>query len=227
MGLACFTVTCGRQVLPGRQAFAGRIASMIQVGEYRYQITFHGEIVAYELAWVSSGRVLSRREAVGTKDFYQVEAQLDPQGNIIEAQASSLSGLFTRSARYRVVNDVVEGSVRGVSAITPLEIGLGRFREIDFDMAVFKALVISHLEQRGAEQWTGRVATVDPVTLVMRLVKHSYSRIGRAERIWRFEPAIGEIELIELDSEGRLVRREDEKGFKLKLLEARSGATHS
>ncbi len=200
---------------------------MIQVGEYRYQITFHGEIVAYELAWVSSGRVLSRREAVGTKDFYQVEAQLDPQGNIIEAQASSLSGLFTRSARYRVVNDVVEGSVRGVSAITPLEIGLGRFREIDFDMAVFKALVISHLEQRGAEQWTGRVATVDPVTLVMRLVKHSYSRIGRAERIWRFEPAIGEIELIELDSEGRLVRREDEKGFKLKLLEARSGATHS
>lgn len=185
---------------------------MLNFGEYAWEIRDGGAVVARETAslapaWLSG----ARRSADGTS-LYQARAQLNSQGAIERIEVRYRRGPFSRSAAYQASSDFLGGTLTALSGHSTIQTRLGRFREVDGDLVIFKVLIIAHLRARGQDRWTGRVASVDPATLLLSSPKQTYRQIDAGAMVWSFEPAIGERERIELDREGRIVRRVDVRG---------------
>ena len=111
----------------------------------------------------------------------------------------------------------LRGSVDTLAARNSTEAKLGRFREIDGGLILFKALIIAHARLRGQARFTGRVATIDPNTLIAASRKQIYRQRDAAGLRWVFEPLMGESEEIELDEAGRIARHTDRRGMETVL----------
>ncbi len=190
---------------------------IIPSGQYRYELRTQGELAAVEEARLEAGQLTARRESTASKASYEVEAAVDESGFVRQMRLRYRRGPFARSAEYQVVDDLMQGSISALSATSPTQVQLGRFREIDADLVICKALIVAHLRQREQRRWTGRVALIDSTTLLARPVKHTYAQADEQRSIWLFEPAMGEQETLEFDAQGRLLRTRDRRSFEATL----------
>ena len=161
---------------------------------------------------LTADQLLGERIQVEGGNSHQVEAEFDRGALITRLRLRYTRGPFSRSASYEAAGDILRGTVSALAGRNAIETKLGRFREIDGDLLIFKAIVIAHLRASGRPRFTGRVAVVDPATLVAASFKQTYQQRDSGGRLWSFEPAIGEREQIEIDEQGRIVRRIDSRG---------------
>jgi len=89
---------------------------------------------------------------------------------------------------------------------------------VDADMVIFRALTIAHIRERGQTRWTGRVAAIDPNTLVAATSKQSCRQRGNDPHVWIYEPRMGDSEEIEIDDSGLVIRRRDSRGIETVLV---------
>jgi hypothetical protein len=186
-------------------------------GHYRYEIFSANELVAIEEESLAGGALKGVRRSVPAGNVHKVEARLDSDGFVLRADVHYRRGPFARNAIYEIADEMMRGSVSALAGRNAVTAKLGRFREVDADLILFKALIISHVRARGQSRWTGRVAVVDPNTLVVSPCKQTYRQRDTSGRIWMFEPRMGEVEEIELDAEGRIIGLRDRIGFKAVL----------
>lgn len=185
---------------------------MIPAEEYAWEIRSRGELLARETVHLAPARLSGVRRSADGANHHEVQAQIDSRGAIERIEVRYRRGPFSRSAAYQVSGDFLRGTLTALGGQSAVETRLGRFREVDGDLLVFKALIISHVRTRGHNRWTGRVAIVDPASLLLSSPKQTYRQIDAGALVWSFEPAIGERERIELDRDGRIVRRVDLRG---------------
>ena len=95
---------------------------------------------------------------------------------------------------------------------------LGRYGEVDADLVIFRALTIAHIRERGQTRWTGRIAAIDPNTLVAVTSKQSCRQRGNDPHLWIYEPRMGDSEEIEIDDAGIVLRRRDSRGVETVLV---------
>jgi hypothetical protein len=127
-------------------------------------------------------------------------------------------GPFSRNAAYEAGEDFLRGSVSALGGRNAITAKLGRFREIDADFVIFRAITLAHVRGRGQTRWTGRVATIDSGTLVAASNKQSARALDSSGLRWIYEPRMGDSEEIELDSSGRILRRIDNRGSRADLV---------
>jgi hypothetical protein len=196
---------------------------IIPEGEYVYEIREQGNPVAIETTQVGGGRLNGvRRAAQATDNRHEVEANLDADGLIQSIRLRYVRGPFSRTASYEADGEMLRGVVTALGGRNTLEVKLGRFREVDGGLTIFKALLIAHVRGRGQNRWTARVAVIDPATLVAKAIKQSLYQVAAEPGTWLFEPAIGERETIVLDSAGRVVRHTTRSGISTVLVESKS-----
>ena len=196
---------------------------LIADGELRYEIRRAGELIAVEDEGLAAGRIHGIRRPASGSNVYQVDAELDDAGLVRSVAVSYRRGPFTRNASYESAGDFLRGSVSAMGGRNNLTTKLGRYREVDADLIVFRALTIAHIRQRGQTRWTGRVAAIDPNTLVAATVKQSCRQRGNDPRVWIYEPRMGDSEEIEIDESGLVLRRRDSQGVET-VLAARAPA---
>jgi len=196
---------------------------LIADGELRYEIRRAGELIAVEDEGLAAGRIHGIRRPASGSNVYQVDAELDDAGLVRSVAVSYRRGPFTRNASYESAGDFLRGSVSAMGGRNNLTTKLGRYREVDADLIVFRALTIAHIRQRGQTRWTGRVAAIDPNTLVAATVKQSCRQRGNDPRVWIYEPRMGDSEEIEIDESGLVLRRRDSQGIET-VLAARAPA---
>ncbi|HTY55398.1 MAG TPA: hypothetical protein VMB26_09370 [Candidatus Binataceae bacterium] len=187
-------------------------------GRYRYEYRRHNRPAAIETDLLTAERLTGERIEAEGANRHEVEAELDRDSLIVRVRLRYTRGLFSRSASYEAAGDLLTGSISAMAGRNAVETKLGRFREVDGDLLSFKALIICHIRQSGRARFTGRVAIIDPATLVAASVKQTYQRLDSDGLKWQFEPAIGEREQIELDTDGRIVRRIDSRGDETALV---------
>ena len=181
-------------------------------GRYRYEHRLQKRLTAVETDLLTADRLSGERTQVEGGNSHQVEAEFDRDALIIRVRLRYTRGLFSRSANYQAAGDILGGTVSALAGRNAIQTKLGRFREIDGDLLIFKAIIIAHIRASGRLRFTGRVAVIDHATLVAASVKQTYQQRDSDGLLWLFEPAIGEREQIELDGEGRIVRRIDSRG---------------
>jgi len=196
---------------------------LIADGDCRYDIRRAGELIAVEEETLAAGRIHGIRRPASGSNVYQVDAELDDAGLVRSVAVSYRRGPFTRNASYESAGDFLRGSVSAMGGRNNLTTKLGRYREVDADLIVFRALTIAHIRQRGQTRWTGRVAAIDPNTLVAATVKQSCRQRGNDPRVWIYEPRMGDSEEIEIDESGLVLRRRDSQGIET-VLAARAPA---
>lgn len=194
---------------------------MIPEGDYRYEIVKAGVPAAIETTHFAGGRLRGEKCSVDGTNRYQVEAELDSEGRVQRVELRYQRGPFARSAVYEAQGELFRGSLTALSGRNDVQTKLGRYREVDADLLLFKALIISHVRARGQLRWTGRVAMIDPNTLVAASPKQTYARVGKEGCLWSCEPMLGERESIEIDAQGRLLRRVDARGVESRLARPR------
>lgn len=181
-------------------------------GEYRYELLSGQQVIAVEEARLTAEVLSGVRASATGAGRHEVEARLAPGGVLASITARYTRGPFSRSASYRVDGDLLRGSIAALAGRNAAETKLGRFHEVDGDLILFKALIIAHVRLRGHSRFTGRVATIDPNTLVAASHKQTYRQRDAAGLKWTFEPLMGEAEEIELDEASRILRRTDRRG---------------
>ena len=186
-------------------------------GTYRYELRSGGALVAFEEERITSLAMSGTRRSVDGANRHEVEATLS-DGVLQRVSVRYQRGPFNRTAVYDVDGDTLRGRVSAVAGRNEVAVALGRYREIDAGLTFFKALIVAHLRARGAERWTGRVAVIDPSTLVAASLKQTCSRRTDAGRLWVYELRMGETETIEIDAEGRITRRFDDRGLETVLV---------
>jgi hypothetical protein len=191
---------------------------LLPEGEYRYEIRRGAELIADEETTLSPARLAGVRRGAFAGDRHEVEADLDQAGVLQKCRIRSSRGPFARTASYAVAGDFLRGSVSAMAASTEITAKLGRFREIDADLVVMKALIIAHIRARGQNRFTGRVAAIDPATLVAASRKQTYRQRPGDPHHWLFEPHMGDSEEIAIDDEGRVVLRRDRRGHETRLI---------
>lgn len=194
---------------------------MIEQGRYRYEIERGGDVVAVEEATLRERELECVRRTSGGMSRYEARASLDEQGRVVQITVRYTRGPFSRSATYQVRDEFLRGNVSAMGALTVATAKLGRFREIDAGLAIFRALILSHVRERGQTQWTGRVAIIDPDTLVPASHKQTCRQRNAAGLLWTYETRMGDSEEIALDEHGRLVRLVDGRGLEVRLSEYR------
>jgi len=195
---------------------------IIPEGEYVYEIREQGHLVATETTQVSAGILKGARSAADASgNRHEVEATLDDAGLVRTIRLRYVRGPFSRSASYDAVDETLRGVVTAMGGRNTVEVKLGRFREVDGGLTVFKALLISHVRGRGQSRWTARVAVIDPATLVARSIKQSVYQVQAQPGTWLFEPAIGERETIVLDDAGRILSHTTRTGIGTVLVQNR------
>jgi hypothetical protein len=137
---------------------------------------------------------------------------LDAEETIKRVSVRYNRGLFKRSAVYEAADDALRGSVSAVASHNEVVVKLGRFREIDADLVLCRALILAHVRARGQVRWTGRVAIIDPNTLVAAALKQNCRQTDQAGLRWAWEARMGDSEEIELDAAGTIVRQRDSWG---------------
>jgi hypothetical protein len=190
---------------------------LLPAGEYRYEIRRGGESLAVEHDFFELDRLGGLRFSTDGTERFEAEASLDSDGFVIGIRLRYSRGPFRRSASYKCGEGVIRGALNAMGGQSEIEAKLGRFREVDGDLLIFKALIIAHVKARGQSKWTGRVATIEP-TLTAVSYKQSYGRADDDGQIWVFEPRMGDSERIELDSAGRIIRRIDVRGDETRLI---------
>ncbi|HEY6393857.1 MAG TPA: hypothetical protein VIX12_00495 [Candidatus Binataceae bacterium] len=193
---------------------------LLPEGEYRYEVRRGTELIATEHESLRGGKIAGERRIADGQNRHEVEAALDENGQIVRLSLSYVRGPFTRSASYEADGDFLRGSVSALAGRNVVSAKLGRLREIDADLVLFRALIIAHMRQRGQTRWTGRVATVDSNTLVAASSKQSCRVKSDDGKVWLYEPRMGDFEEIEIDAEGRILRRRDSRGIETKLIAA-------
>jgi len=191
---------------------------LIADGEFRYEIRRAGELIAVETETLAWGRIHGfRRPAIGT-NVYEVEAELDDSQFVRRVVASYSRGPFTRNAAYESADNFLRGTVSAGGSRNDLTTKLGRYGEVDADLIIFRALIIAHIREREQSRWTGRVAAIDPNTLVATTSKQSCRQRGSDPHVWTYEPRMGDSEEIEIDDSGHVVRRRDSRGVETVLV---------
>ncbi|HYB92170.1 MAG TPA: hypothetical protein VEC38_14130 [Candidatus Binataceae bacterium] len=189
-------------------------------GEYRYEIRRAGDLIAIEEERVEPRKLSGVRRSPDGANRHEVRADLDDEERVLKVTVRYERGPFARMATYEASGEFLRGRVSALAGSNDVTVKLGRFREIDADLVLFRALTIGHIRARGEERWTGRVATIDPNTLVATLQKQSCRRRDGAGRLWVYEPRMGDVEEIEIDADGRIVRRRDSRGTETVLISA-------
>jgi hypothetical protein len=191
---------------------------LIADGDFRYEIRRAGEVTAVETETLAWGRIHGiRRPAIGS-DVYEVEAELDDAGLVRRVVVSYSRGPFTRNASYESTDGFLRGNVSAMGGRNDLTTKLGRYGEVDADLVIFRALTIAHIRERGQTRWTGRVATIDPNTLVAATIKQSCRQRGNDPHAWIYEPRMGDSEKIEIDESGLVLGRRDSRGIETVLV---------
>ncbi len=191
---------------------------LIAEGEFRYDIRCGGELIAVEEETIAAGRIHGIRRPAGGSNVYEVEAELDDAGLVRRVVASYRRGPFTRNATYESADSFLRGNVGAMGGRNNLTTKLGRYGEVDADLVIFRALTIAHIRERGQNRWTGRVAAIDPNTLVASTSKQSCRQRASDPRVWIYEPRMGDSEEIEIDDSGLVIRRRDSRGIETVLV---------
>jgi hypothetical protein len=192
---------------------------LIPAGDYHYEIRRRGELVAIEEESFDGARIVGVRRSPDGSNRHEVEAEVGADGAIRRVTVRYSRGPFARTAVYEAAEDFLRGMVSAVAGRNAITAKLGRYREIDADLILFRALTIAHVRARGQTRWTGRVAAIDPATLVAAAHKQSARAADATGRKWIYEPRMGDSEEIELDADGRILRRRDDRGTETVLLE--------
>ncbi len=162
---------------------------------------------------VFAGNVIQgvRRSPDGANAL-EVAATLDTEGAIQQVKISYNRGFFKRNAIYDASDETLRGSISALAGRNEILVKLGRFREISAELTLFRTLLIARVRARGTLRWTGRVAVIDPATLVAASLKQSCYASDDAALRWTYEARMGDTELVELDAEGRIVKRRASDG---------------
>lgn len=182
-------------------------AAALPAGEYRYELRRGGDLIAIEEETLRAGFIRGMRRTADGLNRHEVEARLDASGFIVAVAVRYSRGPFKRSASYEASGDLIRGHLIAAGGREEVISKLGRMHEVDADLMLCKALIIAHVRARGQVRWIGRVAMIDPNTLVAASPKQTYRRRDDAGRLWIFEPRMGDAEEFELDEAGRVVRR--------------------
>ena len=185
---------------------------LIPPGSYRYEIRRDGAVFAIEEARYANGVITGLRRTLDGANLHEVEAVLDADETVQRVSVRYNRGLFKRSAVYDAADDALRGSVSAVAGHNEVVVKLGRFREIDADLLLFRALILAHVRARGQVRWTGRVAIIDPHTLVAAALKQNCRQTDQAGLRWAWEARMGDSEELELDAAGRILRQRDSWG---------------
>lgn len=192
---------------------------LIAPGEYRYEIRREGAILAVEEERYGADAISGVRRTIDGANLHEVEAWLDADDNVKRVNVRYNRGLFKRSAVYEAAGETLRGSVSAVASHNEVVVALGRFREIDADLVLFRALILAHVRARGQTHWTGRVAIIDPGTLVAAALKQNCRQHDEAGLRWAWEARMGDAEEIELDYAGRITRQRDSWGVEKVLVD--------
>lgn len=189
---------------------------LIVPGEYRYQIRRGPDLVAIEEDRAEPGHISGTRRLPNSSDLFEAHADLDEEGRVIRVTARYSRGPFSRNASYEASDDFMRGSVSAMGGRTIETAKLGRFREVDAGLVLFRTLIVGHMRARGQTRWTGRVVTIDPSTLVARTGKQT-CRVKEKDRVFIYEARMGDSEEIEIDEAGTIVRIRDNRGQAVEL----------
>ena len=185
---------------------------MLPTGTYRYEIRRAGQLVAREEAIFDGFKITGWRKSIDGSDRSEVDADISSDGFVTRIRLRYVRGPFSRNANYEATDDFLRGSVSALGGRNALTAKLGRFRELNADFVLFRALILAHVRARGQSRWTGRVANIDSATLVAASNKQS-ARAGDSSGLkWTYEPRMGDVEEIEIDGEGKILRRRDNRG---------------
>ena len=187
-------------------------------GDFRYEIRRAGEVIAIETESLAWGLIRGVRRPSSGSNLYEVEAELDDAGLVRRVAVSYSRGPFTRNATYESVDSFLRGNISTGGSRNDLATKLGRYGEVDADLVIFRALTISHIRERGQTRWTGRIAAIDPNTLVAATSKQSCRQRGIDPHSWIYEPRMGDAEEIEIDDSGVVLRRHDSRGVETVLV---------
>jgi len=182
---------------------------LIAAGAYRYEIRRAGVLLAVEETRYAEGVIAGIRRTTDGANVHEAEAELDPEEQIRRVSVRYNRGMFKRSAVYEAADDTLRGSVSAVASHNEVVVKLGRFKEIDADLVLFRALILAHVRSRGQVRWTGRVAIIDPNTLVAAALKQNCRQRDTAGSRWAWEARMGDSEDIEIDSAGKIIRQRD------------------
>lgn len=185
----------------------------IPEGEFRYEIRRAGELIATEEETLASGKIRGVRHPASGSNVYEVEAELDPESLVRLVVVRYSRGPFVRNATYESADDFLRGNISAMGSRNNLTTKLGRYREVDADMVIFRALTIAHIRARGQIRWTGRMAAIDPNTLVAATSKQTCRQRGNDAHVWIYEPRMGDSEEIVIDDAGCVLRRHDARGI--------------
>jgi len=193
-------------------------AMLLPEGAFRYEIRRGAELIAIETESRLGDKIRGARHPAAGSNSFEVEADLDDAGLIKRVVVRYQRGPFIRDATYESADDFLRGNVSAMAGRNVLTTKLGRYREIDADLIIFRALTIAHIRARGQSQWTGRVAAINPNTLVAATYKQSCRQLGDNPLIWIYEQRMGDREEIEIDEAGLVIRRRDNRGFETVLI---------
>ena len=185
---------------------------------FRYEIRRGGELIAIEEESFAGAKIIGTRRPPAGSDRYEVEAEIDSNAVVSKIVLRYSRGPFVRSASYEGGEDFLRGNVSALAGRNVVTTKLGRYREVDAELQIFRALTIAHIRARGQTRWTGRVATIDSSTLVASTNKQSCRCAGDGVSKWIYEPRMGDAEEIEIDAEGRLLVRRDNRGIEARLV---------
>lgn len=194
---------------------------LLPEGEYRYEIRRSSELIALEQESLVALKIRGTRHPATGSNSLEVEADLDDAGLITRLVLRYQRAPFVRDAIYEADGDFLRGNVSAMAGRNVLTTKLGRYREVDADLVIFRALTIAHIRARGQSQWTGRVAAIDPNTLVGATYKQSCRQMAGTPLVWIYEQRMGDREEIEIDEAGVVLRRRDNRGFETVLISRR------
>ena len=186
---------------------------LIPDGDFRYEIRRAGELIATEEESLAAGKIRGVRHPASGSNVYEVEAELDPDALVRLVVVRYSRGPFVRNATYESSDDFLRGNVSAMGSRNNLTTKLGRYREVDADLIIFRALTIAHIRARGQSRWTGRIAAIDANTLVAVTSKQTCRQRGNDPHVWIYEPRMGDSEEITIDDSGCVLRRHDARGI--------------
>jgi hypothetical protein len=186
---------------------------LIPDGEFRYEIRRAGELIATEEESLAAGKIRGVRHPASGSNVYEVEAELDADALVRRLVVRYIRGPFVRNATYESSDDFIRGNISAMGSRNNLTNKLGRYREVDADLVIFRALTIAHIRARGQSRWTGRIAAIDANTLVAATSKQTCRQRGDDPHVWLYEPRMGDSEEITIDESGCVLRRHDARGI--------------
>src|SRR5260370_12286592 len=186
---------------------------LIPDGELRYEIRRAGELIATEEESLAAGKIRGVKHPASGSNVYEVEAELDPDALVRRLVVRYSRGPFVRNATYESADDFIRGNISAMGSRNNLTTKLGRYREVDADLIIFRALTIAHIRARGQLRWTGRMAAIHPNTLVAATSKQTCRQRAHDAHVWIYEPRMSDSENIVIHELGCILSRHDAPGI--------------